>query len=53
MMSLSSSGAPLFLLYSAQYVALLFDSDHNRISWRVACELYAKPFMEMACPAET
>ncbi|CAM9320626.1 unnamed protein product [Ectocarpus sp. 8 AP-2014] len=38
---------------TTKYVALLFDSDHNRISWRVACELYAKPFMEMACPAET
>ncbi|CAM9736027.1 unnamed protein product [Ectocarpus sp. 13 AM-2016] len=38
---------------TTKYVALLFDSDHNRIGWRVACELYAKPFMEMACPAET
>ncbi|CAM9429222.1 unnamed protein product [Ectocarpus fasciculatus] len=38
---------------TTKYVALLFDSDHNRIGWRVACELYAKPFMEMACPSET
>ncbi|CAM9980309.1 unnamed protein product [Ectocarpus sp. 12 AP-2014] len=38
---------------TTKYVALLFDSDHNRIGWRVACELYAKPFMEMVCPAET
>ncbi|CAM9823189.1 unnamed protein product [Pylaiella littoralis] len=37
---------------SKKYVALLLESDHNRISWRVVCDMYAKPFMEMACPEE-
>ncbi|CAM9718042.1 unnamed protein product [Scytosiphon promiscuus] len=35
-----------------KYVGLLLESDHNRINWKVVCQEYAKPFMEMACPEE-
>ena len=43
----------LFLFYfSVQYVGLLLESDHNRISWDVVCDMYARPFMEMVCPGQ-
>eukprot|EP00903_Cladosiphon_okamuranus_P011539 g10864.t1 len=35
-----------------KYVGLLLDSDHNRISWGVVCDMYARPFMEMVCPGQ-
>lgn len=42
----------LFFYFSVQYVGLLLESDHNRISWDVVCDMYARPFMEMVCPGQ-